>query len=178
MLERMFRFYQRHRIVNINLNVIAGGLLAVGLTLIPVTLSRRFENLSNLHITLIAGVSDAIFDVLIYYALHWVANHWRPLRPKTRAEVAERRAKKPSFFRDATLVQFERALLSPVYYVVALGLKFTLLQRGMEREWALVVAFVSGIFVTRVLHTIWGLSTGRFRSTSRPRAAAEDDQQP
>lgn len=173
MLERLFRIYQRHRIININLNVIAGGLLAVGLTLIPVTLSRHFTD-SNLHITLIAGVSDAIFDVMIYYALHWVANHWRPLRPKTRAEVAERRAKKPSFFRDATLVQFERALLAPVYYAVALGLKYTLLEHGVERERAFVIAFVSGIFVTRVIHTIWILFTDRARA-KRPQVAAEDD---
>ena len=167
MPDRLFRLYQRKRIINVNVNVIAAGLVAVALTLIPVSMTRLYTD-KIWVIVLTAGIADAVFDVLLYYALHWVANNWRPLKPKSAKDEAFHKAKKPPFFRDATLIQFERAIISPIYYVVALGIKYWMLTNGYERELALVVGFVAGIFVTRMLHTIWGLYTGRFTLRSEP----------
>lgn len=142
------------RIVNVNVNIIVAGLLSILLTLIPVHLTYHFTD-NHLVIVFITFVSDLFFDVAIYYALHWLANHW-PSRNRTPAQDLERAAR-PSFFKDATLVQFERAILSPVLYAVFLGLQLYLLKAGLAREWAMVIGLASGIATTRVLHTIWML---------------------
>lgn len=163
MHERLFKLYQRRRVINVNVNVTVAGLLAITLTLIPVHLTRHLDIQSPIAITVIAGVCDIFFDVMIFYALHWIANHWKPFKPRSEAEQRHHDAKPPPFIRDATLLQFERALLSPVYYVVALSAKYGLLKLGWEREWALVVGFIIGIVVTRVAHTAWGLRSGTFR---------------
>lgn len=160
MPRRLVHLYQRKRIININLNVVAAGLLAIACTKGVIWTVDLFVD-RNLHLlfTVVALVSDIIFDVAIYYALHWVANHWRPLKPRG----IERADKPPAFFKDATLIQFERALLSPVYYVIAVVLMQTLQNVGWHPGWAMVGAFTSGLLVTRVMHTAMGLYTGSFR---------------
>ena len=167
MPERLFKWYQRKRVVNVNANIALAGLIAMALTLIPVRLSRYVldgdTTMDKLLITLIAGVSDVILDVGLYYLLHWVANHWRPMKPKTELEKRHYEASKPAFIKDATIIQIERAILSPLFYGVALGGKFLLLHYGVEREWALVYGFVAGLILTRTIHTVWGLWSGRFK---------------
>ncbi len=158
------RLYAR-RIVNINVNVVVAGLLALALTLIPVHYSRHFGVEDKRAIILITFVSDVVFDVLIYYFLHWVANHmphrWRTKRTRT-GEVKERL----SYFRDATLVQFERALLSPAYYGVSLGIQAGLLYSGVDRVPATIWAYASGILATRTLHSLWMMRSPRARRKS------------
>lgn len=160
MPRRLLQLYQRKRIININLNVVAAGLLAIACTKVVVWIADLFLD-RGLHLlfTLIALVSDMVFDVLIYYVLHWVANHWRPLGHRSPAQP-----KPPPFIKDATLIQFERALLAPIYYVLA-GVLMQMLQSdlGWHPGWAMVVAFTSGLLVTRLLHTAMGLYTGSFK---------------
>jgi hypothetical protein len=168
------RFYDR-RIVNVNVNVVASGLAAVGITVLVMHFADNFGLLDKLkgilpdfHVSLlgksfeihgqkliISGLTfivDLIADVAVYYVLHWLANHM-PRRKKVRqtnpayADL--------SFMRDASLVQFERAILSPMLYLVALGLQNALLHRGVGIEKATAIGFVSGIATARVLHTIW-----------------------
>ena len=169
MPDRLFRLYQRRRIVNINVNIFVAGMLSVFLALIPVYLSRYFidgdTTFDRILITVIAGVADVIFDVSIYYGLHWVANHWRPFgaRDTDEAKKLEAHATESRFVREATLVQLERLVLSPLYYGLALGGKFFLLEHGFAREAAFVIAFAVAIVLTRIAHTIWGVKSGRMR---------------
>jgi len=160
MPRRLLHLYQRKRIININLNVVAAGLMAIGCTKVVVWIVDLFVS-RDLHLlfTVVALACDMVFDVLIYYVLHWVANHWRP-----RSSRAHARSKPPPFIKDATLIQFERALLAPVYYVLA-GVLMQMLQKdlGWHPGWAMVVAFTTGLLVTRVLHTAMGLYTGSFK---------------
>ncbi|QKK08045.1 MAG: hypothetical protein HND58_07565 [Planctomycetota bacterium] len=161
---RLFELYQRKRIVNINLNILASGLLAVILAKPLVVLVGNWIGPERLlSVTLAAGAVDMVVDVIIYYALHWFANHWNP--PWKRARDARH---KRSFFRDASVVQFERAILSPLYYLVAMGLMYALQHRGMAHGWAFVVGFASGLLVTRVVHTVWGMRSGRFLDLTLP----------
>lgn len=175
------RLYAR-RIVNINVNIILAGALAMGLTLIPVYFSRRFTD-HKATIMAVTFISDIIFDVVIYYALHWLANHMPKRKPG--AAIADL-----SFLKDASLVQFERALLAPVYYGVAMSTQYLLLhphQSGplasfirlltgqpadvpavFSREAATATALMFGIISTRILHTIWMVRQERRRN----RAAA------
>lgn len=158
MPQRLFDLYQRKRIININLNILAAGMLAVLVAKYPVYLVGAWIGPDRrVLITLAAGAVDMVVDVAIYYALHWFANHWNPPWKQTEAAAPRR-----SFFRDASVVQFERAVLSPLYYLVAMGLMLWLQYRGMGHSWAFVVGFAVGLLVTRVVHTAWGLRTGRF----------------
>ena len=158
MPQQLFDLYQRKRIINVNLNIIASGLLAVVVAKYPVELVGNWIGPTRLlAVTLAAGGVDMVVDVFIYYALHWFANHWSP--PWKRLRRAKPRR---SFFRDASVVQFERAILSPLYYLIAMGLMYALQHRGMSHGWAFVAGFASGLLVTRVVHTVWGLRTGRF----------------
>lgn len=157
MFGRLGRYYGR-QLVNINVNIVAAGLLTLALTMVPVYLTRHVGISDPRKIAAVVVVSDVVFDVLIYYFLHWLANHW-PAMPWYRP----RDPAKPhlTFFRAATLVQFERAILSPVYYGVKVLVLYTLLKRGVEREAALVLGFACGLTVTRVLHTLWLVWSGR-----------------
>lgn len=171
---RLFHLYQRSRVFNINFNVVAAGLLAILIAKYPVALVSTWIGPEHKFlITICAAVLDMIADVLLYYGLHWLANHWRPAsrRPKVRKS---RRA----FFKDATLIQFERAILSPLYYVIAGGLMYLLQHMGIKPSWAFVWGFASAIIVTRIVHTIWGYRTGRFKSDPNEFAPATESRNP
>jgi hypothetical protein len=159
MPQRLFDLYQRKRVININANILGSGLLAVVIAKQPVHMIGEWIGEEHpFLITLAAGAVDMIIDVIVYYALHWFANHWNP--PWKRARPA---GPKRSFFHDASLVQFERAILSPVYYLIAMSLMWYLHRfAGITHSWAFLFAFASGLLVTRVIHTAWGLKTGRF----------------
>lgn len=183
MYRRVFEIYQRKRIININVNIISAGLLALALALIPVHYTRSLGISNKMAIAAIGTSFDILFDVAIFYMLHWIANHWKPRWAAKRQNHSRRR-----FFRDATLIQFERALFAPLFYVVQYSLNFSFQQVNIEREWALVWGTIISITLTRIVHTLWGLKTGRFRddfpeqtnadSAARDDLKATDDPQP
>jgi hypothetical protein len=155
------RLYAR-RIVNVNVNIIVAGLLAMALTLIPVHMTRHVGIDTKWMIVAITLGFDVVFDVAIYYFLHWLANHWQafPWGKHRRGGQG-----KISFIRDATLVQFERALLAPVYYMTLVGAQWVLLHElpdgADQRELAAMLGLVSGLLVTRMIHTAWMLYAER-----------------
>lgn len=172
---RIFRYYQRHRIVNVNLNIIGAGLLAVAVAKWPVHwVSGWIGAEYKLINSIIAALIDGVADILIYFLLHWVANHWRPFKPQH-----ERDHPDTSFWKNASLVQFERLTLTPAFYVIAIGGMWGLQHAGMRASWAFVLSFSVGLIVTRIAHTYWGLRTGRFQpipmrsARSAPRSDAD-----
>ncbi len=176
-MEFLGRLYAR-RIVNVNVNVVAAGSLAMGLTLIPVYLTRLVGIHEKWKIVAVTLSCDIVFDVGIYYFLHWLANHWQAfpwIKHRKRHPAGH------SFIRDASLVQFERALLAPIYYGVALGVQYTMLHHlndgADRRELATVVGLGGGLLITRAVHTAWMLwSERRWKrraTSSAPPAACE-----
>ena len=168
MAPRIFRFYQRHRIVNVNLNIIGAGLLAVAIAKYPVhLLSLTIGEQHKFINSVVAAVVDGIVDIGLYFVLHWIANHWGPIKHerKTKAKLNENGEfieKSVSFWRDASLVQFERLTLTPVFYLFAIGGMWGLQHYGLRASWAFVLSFSVGLIVTRIMHTWWSLRTGRF----------------
>lgn len=177
MLSRLADWYSR-RIVNVNVNVIAAGLLA----LLPViacvhltewALSKGIVDGDRLHVSdklIIAAVtfvSDIIFDVAIYYGLHWLANHapWiKAQRAKQLEAVADAAVESSPFFKDATKVQLQRALLSPLLYILWIGMQQFLMHRyDFSSAWATVAGFCAGVGVARALHTYWMIQEDRRR---------------
>lgn len=158
-MAMLARLYSR-RIVNINVNIVLAGLLAMGPTALVAHLTHYIPHLTNaLAITSIILLADALFDVAIYYVLHWLANHYPRKRQGPLGTVDL------SFIRDASLVQFERAMLIPVFYGVTAGLSWWLLHFKLaERELATVISLLCGIFSTRIIHSIWMIRQERIRA--------------
>ncbi len=160
-MSLLSRLYSR-RIINVNVNIlVAGGLALVALKFFVLFVTEHLGVTDKRAITAITFVADLVLDVGIYYGLHWLANHMpgrlrRGLVPGVPAEYTNL-----SFFKDASLVQFERATLAPVLYGIALGLQHTLMHAGYRPDRATVIGFAIGILTTRVLHTMWMLRSER-----------------
>lgn len=162
MPERLFRLYQRKRVININVNMLVAGLIAIALAKYPVKwISDAIGPERTIIITLIAYALDALLDVVVYFGLHWVANHWRPVKPRTEKDRRHHAAPKPNYIADVGRVQAERIALVPLFAAIAMGGMWALQHFAqMSASWAFVVAYVSAIVTTRVVHTLWGLRSG------------------
>lgn len=165
------------RIVNVNINIILAGILALGPVLVCVKfaeylLSSGLVNNQRLHahhhtvISAVTFVSDIIFDVGIYFVLHWLANHAGkriPVVVEQRIEgVADAAAESVPFFKDAAKVQLQRAVLSPLLYILWLGSQFVFMNVfEWSAVWATVGGFCIALGVVRTLHTFWMLREDR-----------------
>ena len=176
MPKRAFNFYQRKRVVNINLNIFVAGLISIAIAKYPVMLlSDVIGHEHKLIISVLAYIIDTSIDIFVYFGLHWVANHWRAEKKsslldsnspstdsKTNHSKANSKAKK--FLLDAGKVQAERFALVPIFALLAIGFTWALQHFiNMKPDWAFVVAFIFAMLVTRVIHTIWGYRSGTFR---------------
>ena len=165
MPDRLFRLYQRKRVININANIVVSGLVS---TAIVMALLWFIRDVLHIHwptwgYTAFAGGADLVFDVGMFAGLHWVANHWRPSHGRTPEEEAKLCAPAPNAIADTTRLQFERAVISPLYYIIALaGTEMLQQQHTMHPAWAVAIAYPAGLVVTRTLHTVWGFRSGTY----------------
>lgn len=160
MLQWLGQLYTR-RIVNVNVNIVLAGVLALPPTLLAVWLAHRMGVETPWIISAITFVTDVVADVVIYYSLHWLANHWPALHVLRRHHPHKVQKAHLSFFKDATLVQVERAALSPLLYFLFLGTQHVLMANGWHPVPATVIGFAIGIGVARLLHTLWMLRQER-----------------
>ncbi|MGQ0629245.1 MAG: hypothetical protein ACT4PL_14230 [Phycisphaerales bacterium] len=212
MLRWVARIYAR-RIVNINVNIILAGLLALPVVLVILRIANTL-GLTEEHkalVSVITFVADIVADVTIYFILHWLANHspWRRkeledvavaadhlhlftekdgkqageaseanvagaagadgprgptaelpgsipppgLRPRRKLTATSAEALR--FLKEATIVQIERAALSPLLYVLWLGTQQYLLRRDHSMEFSTVAGFCVAIGIVRTIHTVW-----------------------
>jgi hypothetical protein len=159
MPTRLFHHYQRRRVININVNVTTAGILALALAKFPVGWTAELIGREHkLMIAVAAYGIDMVFDALVYFALHWLANHWKPGEPEPLNQ-----ARVGLFFRDALTVQAERMVLVPVFALIAIGGMWVLQhQTDLKVGWIFVITYLTAILITRVLHTIMGYRTGSF----------------
>tara|TARA_R110000737_G_scaffold2923_8_gene8786 strand:- start:44804 stop:45394 length:591 start_codon:yes stop_codon:yes gene_type:complete len=172
MPKRVFKLYQRKRIINVNVNILAAGLISIALTKYPIHwISLWIGEDKRFLISVIAYVLDTIMDVCVYYGLHWIANHWNP---HGHHPEIDQRSKYKNFAREATRVQAERAALVPVFMLVAMGGMWALQKYAEIRaSWSFVFAFIAAMLVTRVIHTVWGYRTGTFQDNTIPKSDTE-----
>jgi hypothetical protein len=71
------------------------------------------------------------------------------------APAANSGVNKVGFVRDATRLQLQRLMLSPIFYFVAMGGQWMMLKWGMARELSVIIPFGLAILITRALHTVW-----------------------
>lgn len=167
----------RRRIVNVNVNIIVAGLLAMGVTVaamkglehisVPPKLAKLvgmpwelgpFTWTEKTVISILTLVIDLVADVLVYYVLHWLANHV----PKKAAKIGHiiddlnPAYAHLTFVQDATMVQVERLVLSPLFYIIAMGGQQMILHADHSAvATSVAVPFTTAILVTRCIHTVW-----------------------
>lgn len=166
-MQRLARWYAR-RIVNVNVNIVLAGVAALAITvgvMHPLELlgvHRWFEVHTGLDKKLVIGaltfLVDLVADIVVYFALHWLANHW-PGRHKP--DLLQPQHAHPTFMRDATMVQVERMVLGPVFYLIALGTQHALLRIDFSVALATATGFGLGLASTRAVHTMWMLRQER-----------------
>jgi len=164
------RLYDR-RVVNVNVNIVVAGVLALAITVgvmhvwevwgVLDWLDRNLPIRKELIINALTFLVDIIADVAVYYVLHWLANHAPRKTPRIGRKITQAGLDTMNFVRDATLVQFERAVLSPLLYIVALGTQHVMIANGSGVAKATAFGFGAGIVLTRVLHTLWMLRNER-----------------
>ena len=177
MPKRVFHFYQRKRVVNINVNVFVAGLLAIAVVKYPVALISGL--IGHEHKMLISGIAyamDTLIDVSLYFGLHWIANHWRPVKQSGLVEslTTPGKSRTKNFLVDVGRVQAERFALVPIFAFIAMGGMYALQHySSVKPDWAFVIAFIVAMLVTRVIHTIWGYRSGTFRDHDRAHNAGD-----
>jgi hypothetical protein len=160
------------RIVNVNVNIIAAGAMAIGIMYAvmfwihrlkidthiadQLKISPKFVNIG------LSFAIDLVADLAVYYLLHWYANHV-PSRFGGGGKLINPEYSDMSFMQDATKVQLERMLLAPLLYGIAGGLQWVLLKGHMHPPAAAAIGFAVGILSTRTLHTLYMLWEGRRR---------------
>lgn len=172
---RWFARWYARRIVNVNVNIVLAGAAALAITVAvmhPLELSgvhHWIERQTGLDRKIVIGVLtflvDLVSDVVVYFGLHWLANHW-PGRAKP--ELLQPQHAHPTFMRDATMVQVERMVLGPLFYLIALGGQHALLRMNVSVAAATATGFTLGILCTRALHTMWMLRQERKRRQRLP----------
>lgn len=160
-MEWFQRWYAK-RVVNVNINILLAGAIAIGIMWVVMHyvnvldidghLSRRLNvNVKYVNVTL-SFVIDLVADLAVYYVLHWYANH---APGKLGGKLINPEYSDMTFMQDATKIQVERMILSPILYGVALGLQLFLLHQEFRPPTAAAVGFAVGITTTRTLHTLW-----------------------
>lgn len=117
----------------------------------------RFHWDEKAVIGVMTTVIDLVADVMVYYALHWLANHMPRKAGKLGHILDELNPGYAhlTFVQDATMVQMERLALSPLFYIIALGGQHVMLHEGLGLATSTAVPFTGAIVVTRCLHSVW-----------------------
>ncbi len=172
------RLYKR-RIINVNVNIVLAGIFALLPVAGVVELVHRFgfgnrpelDGVEKKIIAIVTILTDIVSDVTCFYVLHWVANHWpRRLPGHKFAEVAGEAAA-PGFFKDATLVQVERMVLSPLLYTIWTVTQIMLMRNHIAPVYATIAGFCTATLCIRTMHTAWMLRNqrrARLRGTGLP----------
>ncbi len=168
-MQWLARWYAR-RLVNVNINILAAGAMAIAIMYavmwgvhqlaidrhIADKLKPTVSGLDVKHVNMaLSFVIDLVADLAVYYVLHWYANHAPRALGRNLLNPAYSDL---SFLQDATKVQIERMILSPILYGIAMGLQYFLMDRHhVIPPKAAAIGFAVGILTTRTLHTAWML---------------------
>jgi hypothetical protein len=174
-MSLLSRWYAR-RIVNINVNIIVAGIVALLPVAGVVELVHRFAmdnsaSLSSVQKKVIAAVTigtDIVSDVTCFYILHWLANHWPKRLPGHKLAEVAGEAAAPGYFKDATLVQVERMVLSPLLYTIWSVTQILLMRRHVAPVYATIAGFCTATACIRTIHTLWMLRNRRRAKKTAP----------
>ncbi len=144
-------YYKRWRLIEVNVNIIVANLAALAVASYPVYLTRL---ITDSHFLIVFGsfIIDTIVDTCVFAVIHIVSNYKHVHRFRLSTPLSK----------DIILLQKQRWILAPLFFFVATGSHYILLQHGMERTVAFIFAYFFAMLVNRTVHTWYGLRTGLF----------------
>lgn len=153
----MIAAYRTHRVVNVNVNILLSTATASTLAggIIGLLSTTAWLNAQVARLTIATAVVEGLLDALCFVALHTLAN-------RKGLQLIEREATTGRAALDGAKFQLHRAILSPLFYFLAMGGQATLLSLGVAPGWSVPLAYIHAILICRVLHTAVGLRLGFF----------------
>lgn len=145
----MISAYKRHRIVNINVNILVAGVIATLFAAVPVSFLEMFTR-NDVLIVLFSFVFDGVADMLLFFGLHALVNY--------------KVGKAGILLRDLYTLQKQRFVLAVLFFIVATSGHY-LLMTWFDTTGSFIVAYLFALLVTRAVHTAYGLKTGLFDKT-------------
>jgi hypothetical protein len=168
-MEWLARLYAK-RIVNVNVNILVAGGLAIGIMYFVMhwihvlEIDAHIADKTRIKVEFVnmglSFVIDLVADLAVYYVLHWYANH---VPSRYGGKLLHPEYSDLSFMQDATKVQVERMLLAPILYLIAMGLQYYMQKEGVRPPAAAAIGFTAGICTTRTIHTLFMLWEQRRR---------------
>lgn len=161
---RALTAYRTHSIINVNVNIllstatassVAGGIIAM------LSMTTWF-NAQVARLTVATAVIEGLLDALCFVSLHALAN-------RKGLQLVDGEARTGRAVLDGAKFQLHRAILSPLFYFLAMGGQATLLSVGVAPGWSVPIAYMHAILICRVLHTVVGLRVGFFAWPGRER---------
>lgn len=153
----MWNLYKRSRLIHINLNIAFAALAGIALSSVFVYLTHYVTN-DTRAIVILSYLFDGFLDIAIFATLHFALYH-RWLKHHAFAKMIAK---------DLILIQTHRLILSIVVTTISLGGHWWLITQGLGRTRAFIIAYTLAVLTARVLHTIYGLKTGLFKSLEEP----------
>jgi hypothetical protein len=178
-MEWFQRWYAK-RIVNVNINILLAGALAIAFmyavmhVLHKLGIDKHVADRLKIDVKFVnmtlSFLIDVVADLSVYYFLHWYANH---APRKFGGKLINPEYSDLSLMQDATKVQIERIVLSPVLYGIAMGGQYFLPHWfNIDPPKAAALSFAAGVIAARVLHTFWMMREQRIRRAALSQAGA------
>lgn len=151
LLSKYRKLYRENRLWNINGNIVIAGLLGTSLAVYPVYLTNQIV-MSNFLAVILSFFIDAGLDFIIFVCLHLFVHrqHFKKYKPSK------------ELVRDTYRIQMQRVYLSFIYFFIAVGGHYLLIENGLGRATAFFVSYIFALFLTRTIHTIHGKKKGLF----------------
>ena len=141
--QQSLRRYKTDRMWNINANIVAADVLStVATALVIEALQGKLP--TPFTIVTVTAAIDGVISFAAFACLHTWVNRDRGMK-------------------DLARVQVHRWALSPLHYLVGIGIQYALLAAGVRRAGVgVLVAYWSAVAVVRTLHTRYGQRSGLF----------------
>ena len=142
LLKHPLSRYKTDRRWNINANIVLADFLSTATTALVIeAIQARLA--TPFRIVATTAIIDGAISLAAFAYLHTFVNRDRGLK-------------------DLARVQLHRWALSPLHYVIGIGIQYGLLAAGVRGGAGVLVAYLSAVAVVRTIHTLYGKRSGLF----------------
>lgn len=141
-IQQPLNRYKTDRMWNINANIVLADILSTAATALVIeAIQARLS--TPLTIVTVTAFIDGAISLAVFACLHTCVNRDRGMR-------------------DLARLQVHRWVLSPLHYLVGIGIQYGLLAMGVRASIGVLVAYWSAVAVVRTIHTLYGRRYGLF----------------